>query len=537
MVAAISLARVAFGYQFQSLASLGPELLQRFGLGYAQLGTLIGLYMAPGILVALPGGLLGRRFGERLVVGGGLLLMLLGSLACALAGGPAGIGAGRALAGSGAVMLIVMQGKMLSDRFAGRSFMPVMGMVVGAFPVGVGLVELTHGPVVRLLGWPGLFIVGAGTAALSLLLFVLGAEPARPTANGSAWALPSRRECELVAVAGVIWTAYNAGYYGFLSYMPSFLAVRGHDPGLLALVLLVATWCNLPATVLGGALAARYGDRPVFLVGTLAGILAVAGPAVLDWPLLWGLLFGTVASLHAGVIVALGHPVGPPGEPGGRYGAVLHHLLCRRRADARLLRTGRRPGRGPGGRAGGRGGAVRHRHPGLHVAPLHAAPPPVIRPMLSGDADAVAALIRLAFSTIPIPLDPAPSALRETPDSIRTHLATGGGALVDGPAGCILWSERDGGLYIGRLCVHPAQQGRGLAALLVGAAETEARRRGLLRLHLGVRLALAGNRRLFARLGFTETRLHAHEGYVGPTWTEAERWLTAPPTGTGTPPG
>jgi len=305
LVAAISLARVAFGYQFQSLASLGPELLARFGLGYAQLGTLIGLYMAPGILVALPGGLLGRRFGERLVVGGGLLLMLLGSLACALAGGPAGIGAGRALAGAGAVMLIVMQGKMLSDRFVGRAFMPVMGVVVGAFPVGVGLVELTHGPLVRALGWPGLFIAGAGIAALSLVLFVIGAEPARPVA-GSVWAWPSRRECELVAVAGVMWTAYNAGYYGFLSYMPSFLAVRGHDPGLLAVVLLVATWCNLPATVLGGALAARYGNRPVFMVGTVAGILAVAGPAVLDWPLLWGLLFGTVASVHAGVIVALG---------------------------------------------------------------------------------------------------------------------------------------------------------------------------------------------------------------------------------------
>ncbi len=306
LVAAISLARVAFGYQFQSLASLGPELLARFGLGYAQLGTLIGLYMAPGILVALPGGLLGRRFGERLVVGGGLLLMLLGSWACAVAGGPAGIGAGRALAGAGAVMLIVMQGKMLSDRFAGRAFMPVMGVVVGAFPVGVGLVELTHGPLVRAVGWPGLFIFGAGLAAVSLVLFVVAAEPARPSANGSAWALPSRRECELVAVAGVIWTAYNAGYYGFLSYMPSFLAVRGHDPGLLTVVLLMATWCNLPATVLGGTLAARYGTRPVFMVGTLAGIVAVAGPAVLDWPLLWGLLFGTMASIHAGVIVALG---------------------------------------------------------------------------------------------------------------------------------------------------------------------------------------------------------------------------------------
>ena len=161
----------------------------------------------------------------------------------------------------------------------------------------------------------------------------------------------------------------------------------------------------------------------------------------------------------------------------------------------------------------------------------------MIRPILPGDADAIAALIRLAFAAIPVPLDPAPSAMQETPGSIRAHLSTGGGAMADGPAGCILWSERDGGLYIGRLCVHPAHQGKSLAGLLVGAAEHEARRRGLPRLHLGVRLALPGNRRLFARLGFTETWLHTHEGYAGPTWTEAERWLTAPPTDTGTPPG
>ena len=61
LVAAVFLARMAFGYQFQSLASLGPELVERFGLGYAELGGLIGLYMAPGVLAALSCGLLGRR--------------------------------------------------------------------------------------------------------------------------------------------------------------------------------------------------------------------------------------------------------------------------------------------------------------------------------------------------------------------------------------------------------------------------------------------------------------------------------------------
>lgn len=305
-VAALALARVAFGYQFQSLASVGPELMAEFNLDYAGLGALIGLYLAPGIVVALPGGLLGRRYGERWIVAGGLGLMVLGSAAAAFAWAPAGIGAGRMLAGGGAVTLIVMQGIMVSDRFPGRGFLPVMSTLVGAFPVGVGLAALSHEALVRAFGWPGMFLTGAGIAAGSLLLFLLTCGPGTKRPGGSLWVWPSRGECVLVMVAGLMWTTYNAGYYGFLSYIPSLLAKRGHPPGTTALVMLVATWSNLPATILGGALAVRLGNWPVFLVGTLSGVLAVAGPAVLDWPLTWAVLFGTAASLHAGVIVGIG---------------------------------------------------------------------------------------------------------------------------------------------------------------------------------------------------------------------------------------
>ena len=304
-VAALALGRVALGFQFQTVASLGPELTEAFGLDYAALGTLIGLYMAPGILLALPGGLLGRRYGGRLVMGAGFLLMAGGSLLCALAAGPGGIGAGRLVAGAGAVALLVMQGKLMSDRFEGRHFVTVMGLLIGAFPVGVGLTGLVLGPVLGAWGWPAMFGIGAGIALVSGALFLLTCGPPPRGAKGG-WALPPRRECGLVLVAGLVWAAYNAGYYGFLSYMPSLLAARGHEPGLTALVLAVATWSNLPATVLGGVLAGRFGNGPVFVWGTLAGLVAVSGPAAADWPLLWGALFGTAASLHAGVIVAMG---------------------------------------------------------------------------------------------------------------------------------------------------------------------------------------------------------------------------------------
>ena len=308
LVAALALGRIAFGFQFQSVASLGPSLMQQYGLSLATLGTLIGIYMAPGILVALPGGVLGRRYGGRALVGIGFVLMTAGGLIAAGLGGPgldgvAGIGAGRVLAGMGAVALIVMQGKLAADQFSGTAFVIVMGLLVGMFPIGVGLSGLAMAPIVAWGGSAAMFGTGAALAALSGLLLI-GAPSGGGTAATFAW--PSPREIRLVLVAGLIWTAYNGGYYGFLSYVPSVLAARGHPPGLAALVLTLATWTNLPATLAGGWLSGRYGGARVLIWGTVAAVGSIVGLAVLDWPLLFGVVFGTLGSVQAGVIVALG---------------------------------------------------------------------------------------------------------------------------------------------------------------------------------------------------------------------------------------
>jgi hypothetical protein len=59
----------------------------------------------------------------------------------------------------------------------------------------------------------------------------------------------------------------------------------------------------------------------------------------------------------------------------------------------------------------------------------------------------------------------------------------------------------------------------------VAATEAAARRAGVTRVHLGTRLVLTDNRRLFASCGFIETALHAHPGYAMPTWVEMEKRL------------
>jgi predicted N-acetyltransferase YhbS len=151
-----------------------------------------------------------------------------------------------------------------------------------------------------------------------------------------------------------------------------------------------------------------------------------------------------------------------------------------------------------------------------------------IRRLAPADAESAAALIREAFAAQSVATDPPSSALRETASSVAAHLAEGGGAGLEAGArlvGLVLWAVRDDGLYLGRLAVSPPWRGQGAARALIGEGETEARRRGLPRVHVRVRIALEENRRLFSACGFKESERGAHPGYAKATYLVMEKAL------------
>jgi MFS family permease len=120
------------------------------------------------------------------------------------------------------------------------------------------------------------------------------------------FSLPSGQECLLLVIAGGIWTVYTAGFSAFASYLPASLAFRGYGLAVIAAVMTIATWGNVPGTLAGGGLAARFGGFIIFLIGTLSLTIAMVGAALTGWPIAWAVLMGVGGSIQPGVVMAIG---------------------------------------------------------------------------------------------------------------------------------------------------------------------------------------------------------------------------------------
>ncbi|MBA3038364.1 MAG: GNAT family N-acetyltransferase [Alphaproteobacteria bacterium] len=137
-------------------------------------------------------------------------------------------------------------------------------------------------------------------------------------------------------------------------------------------------------------------------------------------------------------------------------------------------------------------------------------------------------VILAAFAYMDGRIDPPSSAHRLTPAALRqkaeqeiAFVAIDKGRLV----GCVFLKPEESSLYIGKLAVHPAAQGRGIGRLLLAHAEATARKRGLSSLRLETRIELTENHRLFAAWGFGKTAENRHAGYDRTTSIEMRKPL------------
>jgi MFS family permease len=215
-------------FQFQSVAVVAPLLGQTFGVGLADIGMLIGLYFAPGIALALPGGAIGNKLGDKRTVLAALLLMLFGGLAMALSPSWSVQIAGRLVSGAGGVMLNVQMTKIVADWFAGKEIATAMAIFVNSWPAGIALSLLTLPVIGTASGVSAVYLAVVALIAVALVLLAVAYQPrANAVTMAAASARLDRNTALAVITAGLIWGLYNVGFAMIFSFGPSMLVERG----------------------------------------------------------------------------------------------------------------------------------------------------------------------------------------------------------------------------------------------------------------------------------------------------------------------
>ncbi|MGP6086293.1 MFS transporter [Antarctobacter jejuensis] len=308
ILALLFLARVGLGFQFQTLASVGDGLVVAFGLDYAGVGLLIGLFMAPGLFLALPAGYLGRLVADREMVVLGLAALALGGLVSSLASGSFGIGLGRVIAGAGFLFCTLYFTKMIADWFEGREIATAMSILVMSWPFGIAMGQVGHAWLAAMFDWRVPFQVASVYCLLAALaVFLLYRAPIDlPEAKTGAAAHLTRQEWRLVVCAAGCWGLFNAAYVTYLSFGPMVLEDFGQPAIAAAGIISVGSWLMIGSGALCGQIVDRFGRRDLVLAACMTG--AVIALWLLSNPgagLTASLLFGLVGMAPAGVIMAL----------------------------------------------------------------------------------------------------------------------------------------------------------------------------------------------------------------------------------------
>ena len=307
ILAVLFAARAATGFQFQSIGSTANMLMRDLAINYSQIGMLLGAYLLPGIVVAFPAGLLGRRFREKNLGLAGLAMMAISGVALGCSGGFVEALVARTVGGVGATIVVLVATKMTVDWFDSREIVLAMSLLQMSWPFGAMLALPIQAYIAQSLGWPGVMLSSSlcATAVLCAFAFVPEREQAAQPGAFQRSGLPIAVLLP-VTVAGVIWGAMNLACILFFSYAPLLLVAQGSTPTVAASLTSLAIWFTILAIPSGGYLVHRSG-RPIAAIilcapaAALALALFVAGVV----PTISCLLFGIAVGPLSGAILSL----------------------------------------------------------------------------------------------------------------------------------------------------------------------------------------------------------------------------------------
>lgn len=297
--------RTVMAFQFQTVAALSPFIEDAYGVGLAAVGFLFGLFMAPGLFLAIPGGALARSFGEKRVVIACLWLMALGLVIMSFVPGWTAAMAGRVIAGIGGILMNIIITKMAVDWFEGKELATAMSILIVSWPTGIALALIVLPPLAASAGLTIAMGLGAFLAVVGALGFM--AYKAAPNATATPKGDKLDRKARSASVAtGLTWGFLNAALAVVFGFGVALLADRSIDVDLAGQVTSLTMIALAVTGPVGGMIADKTG-RYISLIAISVVIMAlclamIAGGASGLWLFI---LFGAACGLCAGPVMSL----------------------------------------------------------------------------------------------------------------------------------------------------------------------------------------------------------------------------------------
>jgi MFS family permease len=318
---------LAVAMQLQTVQALAPFLVARVGLSYAEIGVLTGLFMLPGVFLALPGGMLAARLGDRRAMAIALALMLASALVMAATESYAVMFVARLVGGSGAAVLTTQALKVVTDWFAGREISTAMAINAASFGLGIGVATGALSGIAAVSSWQAAMLASAALIGVALVMVLAVyrdkavAVPAGTPAKRPHGLQLDFHEFVLALLAATLRMWFASGYVLFMSFAPVLLIGRGMGVAQAGFLVSLSAVVALASVPLGGMLTDRTKRPNVFItLGALGAafccFMLPQASVVLPWILLFGLLRGGCT----GGIMALPSEVLRPGSRNAGFG-------------------------------------------------------------------------------------------------------------------------------------------------------------------------------------------------------------------------
>lgn len=291
-VAALLTALVAFGPISTDLylASL-PDMARDFGVGIGHAQLTLSVFLV-GFAVAMPVyGPLSDRFGRRPVILAGVIIYLVGSLACMLAPSMEVLVASRFLQAAGACCGPVVGRAVVRDVYPREQAARVMSYMASAMALAPFAAPILGGWLHSLLGWRSNFVLLA-LFGLALLVAVwrwleetnahkdVGALSPLTMAANYRILLGDRRVLGYAATVALVY----GGMFAFIS-AASFVLIEvlGLAPATFGFGFAVVISGYIAGGLVAGRQTARLGIDRMILIGTVGCALAGFAALALAW--------------------------------------------------------------------------------------------------------------------------------------------------------------------------------------------------------------------------------------------------------------